>query len=124
MKLRDKIALVTGAGRGIGRAICARYIEEGAFVFVTDIDEAKARSVATELGQHAAALRLDVTSQESIDGMISAVVAQRGRLDILVNNAGIFDLAPIVEISRASYHRVLLSTSRACCSLCRRRRGR
>jgi NAD(P)-dependent dehydrogenase (short-subunit alcohol dehydrogenase family) len=42
MKLRDKIAVVTGAGRGIGRAICARYIEEGAFVFVTDIDEAKA----------------------------------------------------------------------------------
>jgi NAD(P)-dependent dehydrogenase (short-subunit alcohol dehydrogenase family) len=103
MKLRDKIAVVTGAGRGIGRAICARYIEEGAFVFVTDIDEAKARSVAT---QHAAALRLDVTSQESIDGMIAAVVAQRSRLDILVNNAGIFDLAPIVEISRASYHRV------------------
>jgi NAD(P)-dependent dehydrogenase (short-subunit alcohol dehydrogenase family) len=106
MKLRDKIAVVTGAGRGIGRAICARYIEEGAFVFVTDIDEAKARSVATVLGQHAAALRLDVTSQESIDGMIAAVVAQRNRLDILVNNAGIFDLAPIVEISRASYHRV------------------
>jgi galactitol 2-dehydrogenase len=97
MKLRDKIAVVTGAGRGIGRAICARYIEEGAFVFVTDIDEAKARSVATVLGQHAAALRLDVTSQESIDGMIAAVVAQRNRLDILVNNA---------EISRASYHRV------------------
>jgi NAD(P)-dependent dehydrogenase (short-subunit alcohol dehydrogenase family) len=106
MKLRNKVAVVTGAGRGIGRAICARYIEEGAFVFVTDIDEEKALTVATELGQRAMALRLDVTSQESIDGMIAAVVAQRGRLDILVNNAGIFDLAPIVEISRASYHRV------------------
>ncbi len=106
MKLRDKVAVVTGAGRGIGRAICARYVEEGAFVFVTDIDEAKARNVATELGQRAVALRLDVTSQDSIDGMIAAVAAQCGRLDILVNNAGIFDLAPIVEISRASYHRV------------------
>jgi NAD(P)-dependent dehydrogenase (short-subunit alcohol dehydrogenase family) len=51
-------------------------------------------------------LRLDVCSQESIDAMIAAVVAQRGRLDILVNNAGIFDLAPIVEITRESYHRV------------------
>ena len=54
----------------------------------------------------ATALRLDVCSQESIDAMIAAVVAQRGRLDILINNAGIFDLAPIVEISRESYHRV------------------
>jgi NAD(P)-dependent dehydrogenase (short-subunit alcohol dehydrogenase family) len=106
MKLQDKVAVVTGAGRGIGRAICARYIAEGAFVFVTDIDEAKARTVAGELGQRATPLRLDVTSQESIDAMIAAVVAQRGRLDIMVNNAGIFDLAPIVEIARESYHRV------------------
>jgi D-sorbitol dehydrogenase (acceptor) len=58
------------------------------------------------LGQQAAALKLDVTSQGSIDAMIQAVVAQQGRLDILVNNAGIFDLAPIVEITRESYRRV------------------
>ncbi len=59
MKLRDKVAVVTGAGRGIGRAICARYIEEGAFVFVTDIDETKARSVATEFSQR---VRMPTTS--------------------------------------------------------------
>src|SRR3984957_13547210 len=106
MKLQDKVAVVTGAGRGIGRAICGRYIAEGAFVFVTDVDETRARTVAAELGEHATALRLDVCSQESIDAMIAAVIAQRGRLDILVNNAGIFDLAPIVEITRESYHRV------------------
>ena len=106
MKLQDKVAVVTGAGRGIGRAICARYVAEGAFVFVTDIDQARAHAVAAELGQQAAALRLDITTQDSIDAMIAAVVAQRGRLDILVNNAGIFDLAPIVEITRESYHRV------------------
>jgi NAD(P)-dependent dehydrogenase (short-subunit alcohol dehydrogenase family) len=106
MKLRDKVAVVTGAGRGIGRAICARYVAEGAFVFVTDMDEAKARAVAGELGERATALKLDVTSQESIDTMIAAVAEQRGRLDILVNNAGIFDLAPITEITRESYHRV------------------
>jgi NAD(P)-dependent dehydrogenase (short-subunit alcohol dehydrogenase family) len=106
MKLRDKVAVVTGAGRGIGRAICARYVAEGAFVFVTDLDEVRARAVAADLGQRAAALRLDVTRQDSIDATIEAVVRQRGRLDILVNNAGIFDLAPIVEISRESYHRI------------------
>jgi NAD(P)-dependent dehydrogenase (short-subunit alcohol dehydrogenase family) len=106
MKLQGKIAVVTGAGRGIGRAICERYVEEGAFVFVTDVDEAQAQAVASALGKQAAALRLDVTSPESIDAMIRAVVARQGRLDILVNNAGIFDLAPIVEITRESYRRV------------------
>lgn len=106
MKLQGKIAVVTGAGRGIGRAVCERYAVEGAFVFVTDVDEEKAHIVASSIGSRAAALKLDVASQDSIDAMIAAVVAQQGRLDILVNNAGIFDLAPIVEITRESYHRV------------------
>ena len=106
MKLRDKVAMVTGAGRGIGRAICARYAAEGAFVFATDVDPAKAQAVADELGEQAGWLHLDVTRQDSIDVAIDGVVARRGRLDILVNNAGLFDLAPITEISRESYHRV------------------
>jgi NAD(P)-dependent dehydrogenase (short-subunit alcohol dehydrogenase family) len=106
MKLQGKIAVVTGAARGIGLAICERYVAEGAFVFVTDVDEAKAQAAAASMGAQAAALPLDVTSQDSIDAMITAVVARQGRLDILVNNAGIFDLAPIVEITRESYHRV------------------
>jgi D-sorbitol dehydrogenase (acceptor) len=106
MKLQGKIAVVTGAARGIGQAICERYAAEGAFVFVTDIDAAKARTVAASLGAQAAALRLDVTSQASIDVMIAEVIEQQGRLDILVNNAGIFDLAPIVEITSESYQRV------------------
>jgi len=106
MKLQGKIAVVTGGGRGIGGAICERYVQEGAFVFVTDVDEAQAQAVASALGAQAAALKLDVTSQDSIDAMISAVIARQGRLDILVNNAGIFDLAPIVEITRESYRQV------------------
>ncbi len=106
MKLQGKIAVVTGAARGIGRAICERYVAEGAFVFVTDVDEEKAHAVAASMGVQAAALKLDVTSQQSIDDMIRAVVAQQGRLDILVNNAGLFDLAPIVDITHESYRRI------------------
>jgi D-sorbitol dehydrogenase (acceptor) len=106
MKLQGKIAVVTGAARGIGRAICERYAAEGAFVFVTDVDEAKAASVASALGANAAALKLDVTDPASIDAMVAAVAARKGRLDILVNNAGIFDLAPILEITRESYRKV------------------
>jgi len=106
MKLQGKIAVVTGAARGIGRAICERYVREGAYVFVTDVDEEKAQAVAASMGAQAAALKLDVTSQQSIDAMITAVVGQQGRLDILVNNAGIFDLAPILDITRESYRRL------------------
>ncbi len=106
MKLQGKVAVVTGAARGIGQAICERYAAEGAFVFVTDIDLAKARTVAASLGARAAALWLDVTSQSSIDTVMAEVIEQQGRLDILVNNAGIFDLAPIVEITSESYQRV------------------
>jgi D-sorbitol dehydrogenase (acceptor) len=106
MKLQGKVAVVTGAARGIGHAICERYVNEGAFVFVTDIDLAKARTVAAPLGTQAAALWLDVTSQSSIDTVMADVIEQQGRLDILVNNAGIFDLAPIVEITSESYQKV------------------
>jgi len=106
MKLQGKIAVVTGAARGIGRAVCERYATEGAFVYVTDLDEPRARAVASAIGARAAALQLNVTDQQSIDAMIAAVVARHGRLDILVNNAGIFDLAPVVDITRESYHRV------------------
>ena len=106
MKLQGKVAVITGAARGIGRAICERYAQEGASVVVTDRDETAARAVASAIGPHATALRLDVTSQDSIDATVAGVVAQHGRLDVLVNNAGLFDLAPIVEITRESYRRL------------------
>ena len=106
MRLAGKSALVTGAARGIGRAVAERYVREGARVAVADLDEGAARAAATAIGEGAIALGMDVTRQESIDVAIAAAVSAFGRLDILVNNAGIFDLAPIVEITRESYRRV------------------
>ena len=106
MKLNDKVAVITGAARGIGKAIAERYVKEGAKVVIADLSEEGAKQVASVLGPNALGLKLDVTKQELIDATIAATVAHFGRLDILVNNAGLFDLAPIVEISRESYHRV------------------
>ena len=106
MRLRGKVALVTGAARGIGRAIARRYAEEGASVVIADLDGAGAAAVAEEIGPQALGVRLDVTQPDSIAAAIAATVARFGRLDILVNNAGIFDLAPILDITRASYARV------------------
>lgn len=103
MRLHGKRALITGAARGIGRAFAEGYIREGAEVVIGDIDIARARETAAEIG--ASALQLDVTSQESIDAAMEAMKALGG-IDILINNAAIFTAAPIVEIDRATYQRV------------------
>ena len=103
MKLQDKVAIVTGGARGIGAAICRRYAEEGARVVVADILEGEARALAEEIGRGAFGVRLDVTDRRSIDAMVAEVVQKAGGIDILVNNAAIFDMAPLLEITEASY---------------------
>jgi NAD(P)-dependent dehydrogenase (short-subunit alcohol dehydrogenase family) len=105
MKLKDKVAIVTGGARGIGAAICQRYAEEGARVVVADILEAEATETARAIGHDAFAVAFDATQRASIDAMVQAVVARAGRIDILVNNAAIFDMAPFLEITEESYDR-------------------
>jgi D-sorbitol dehydrogenase (acceptor) len=106
MRLDRKVAVITGGARGIGRAIAERYAAEGARVVVADLLQAEAEQLAARLGGGAIGLKLDVTRQDSIDRMVQATVAEAGRIDILVNNAAVFDLAPIMEITRDSYRRV------------------
>jgi NAD(P)-dependent dehydrogenase (short-subunit alcohol dehydrogenase family) len=92
----DKIAIVTGGGRGIGRGIATVLAHNGADVVVADIILDNARSVAAEildLGRESMAQHMDVTVQESVDGMVEAVLGRFGRIDILVNNAGIVGAA-------------------------------
>ncbi|MDZ7872190.1 MAG: L-iditol 2-dehydrogenase [Rhizobium sp.] len=106
-RLSGKSAIITGSARGIGRAFAEAYIREGATaVAIADIDFDRASATAAEIGPAAYAVRIDVSDQASIDAAIAACVERAGGIDILVNNAAIFDLAPIVEISRKSYQRV------------------
>ncbi|KAA0595289.1 D-sorbitol dehydrogenase (acceptor) [Azospirillum lipoferum] len=105
-RLDGKSAIVTGAARGIGRAFAAAYVAEGATVAIADINLAAAEKAAAEIGPGAYAAALDVTSQSSIDAAVAAVVERAGGVDILINNAALFDLAPIVEITRESYDRL------------------
>jgi len=105
-RLSGKSALITGAARGIGRAFAERYVAEGARVAIGDINLAGAEAAAAEIGPSAYAVELDVTDQGSIDTALAAVETRSGGLDILINNAALFDLAPIVEISRESYDRL------------------
>jgi NAD(P)-dependent dehydrogenase (short-subunit alcohol dehydrogenase family) len=106
MRLEGKSALITGAARGIGAAFAKAYVAEGATVAIGDIAVERAEATAAEIGPQAYAVQLDVTDQASIDAAFAAVVERAGGLDILVNNAALFDMAPIVEISRDSYERL------------------
>ena len=103
MKLKDKVAIVTGGARGIGAAICRRYADEGARVVVADLLEAEATALAQEIGRGAFGIALDVTKRASIDAVVRESVAKAGGIDILVNNAGVFEMAPILEITEASF---------------------
>ena len=104
-RLAGKYAAVTGGAGGIGRAIAARYAAEGARVCIADIAPDAAAKAAAEIGQEAHACPLDVTRRASIEAFVQ-FTEERGGLDILVNNAAIFDLAPILSITEASFDRV------------------
>lgn len=98
--------MVTGAARGIGRAFCEAYAREGARVAIADIDLEMAQAAASEIGDAAIATHIDVRDAASIDAAIAEVVSRFGHIDILVNNAAVFDLDPIVDITRESYSRL------------------
>ena len=105
-RLDGKSALITGAARGIGRGFAAAYVREGATVAIADINLEAAKTAAAEIGDRAYAVQLDVSSQDSIDAAIKAVVAKAGKLDILINNAALFDAAETVDITRTSFDRL------------------
>jgi D-sorbitol dehydrogenase (acceptor) len=103
MKLKDKVAVITGGARGIGAATARRFADEGARVVVADRLAADAEALAGEIGRGAVALSVDVTSLASIEAMTTAAVERTGGIDILVNNAGVFDMAPVVDVTEASW---------------------
>lgn len=119
-KLDDKIAIVTGAGQGIGKAIAEKLAAEGATVVVTDVNEATAKETADGIGGGAVGIRTDVTSRESVSAMVEQVKSQFGRIDVLVNNAGWDKASPFVDSDPADWDRVIqinlygvLNTSKA-----------
>ena len=105
-RLEGKSALITGAARGIGAAFAKAYAAEGARVAIADLDMARARDTAAQLGPQVHAVYLDVTNEASIKEAVRSSDEHFGGIDILVNNAALFDAAPIVEITRESYDRL------------------
>ncbi len=107
-RLEGKVALVTGAGSGIGEAIAHRFADDGATVIVVDINDVPAKTVANDIGPAAHAEVADVGDPESVRELIERVVAEHGRLDIAVNNAGIGGAsAPVAEYPFESWRQVM-----------------
>ena len=105
-RLEGKIAIITGGAKGIGKAFCERFVAEGAYVIIADIDKDAAESLSKSLGDKAHAVHLDVRCQDSINEMIKQTKQQFGPPSVLINNAALFTLAPITDISREDYHKV------------------
>src|ERR1700730_13854925 len=123
-RLFDQVALVTGAGRGIGQAIACAFAAEGAQVVVADVDADAASATANAIasgGAKALIVPTDVTSPDAQDRLFARVREAFSRLDILVNNAGIFHVAPLLDFPLEPWRRVfavnldgaLLATQRA-----------
>ena len=110
MELEGQAAIVTGAGRGIGRAIALELAQLGADVAVAELDAAGVERTAEEvraLGRRAVAIQTDVTRQADLDAMTSQTLEQFGRIDVLVNNAGIYRAAPALEIDEAHWDAIM-----------------
>jgi 3-oxoacyl-[acyl-carrier protein] reductase len=110
LNLADKVVLVTGAGRGIGRAIAESFLQEGASVVATDIDEASVswiRTASQEAGAPGMASGCDVRSDDSVRGAVAATLERFGRIDVLINNAGVLGEGLIEEVDSATWSFVL-----------------
>lgn len=109
MRLRDKVAVVTGGASGIGKAMCHAFAAEGARIAVVDIDEQKGKAVVAELPASAKAIfvRTDISDSSSVDAMAREVDKQFGRIDILANNVGVRIVKTFLEHTDADWNKMI-----------------
>jgi NAD(P)-dependent dehydrogenase (short-subunit alcohol dehydrogenase family) len=110
MKLKGQVAIVTGAGQGIGEAIALAFAREGAAVVVDDINPKTARKVAkgiNERGGTALAIKADVSNADEVNILVEKTMEHFKKIDILVNNAGIIKIAPVLELTEADWDDVI-----------------
>lgn len=111
MKFQEKITLITGAARGVGKVIAEEFAEEGATVVINDVDIKEAEKVArliSSRGFEALALKADVSDSAEVESMVDKIIKRWGRIDILVNNAAVFaDSISIVDLDEKEWNRVM-----------------
>ena len=114
MRLRDKVAIVTGGASGFGAGIVRKFVAEGARVVIADRNLEGALDLALQMGEHARALRVDVADATDVRLMMEAAELHFGRLDILVNNAGVTHLPqPLEDVSEDDFDRIVAVNMKA-----------
>ena len=103
--LESKIAVITGGGRGIGKATAQLFTNEGATVVIAEFDEVSGQSTANELGAHF--IKTDISNEESVNALFNFVSSEFGQLDILVNNAGILADSTLIKLDPNSFDAVI-----------------
>ena len=103
MKLENKVAVITGAGRGMGHAMAVRFAQEGAQVVVAETDRASAEQTFAEIGKQGLLMLADISKVAEIDGLIEQTVAKLGRIDILINNAGVTKSLGFFDVTEADW---------------------
>jgi len=98
MRLENKVALITGGAAGIGKATASRFVQEGAKVFIGDVDEQSGLNTAAEFGENCHFSVVDVADRQNVQDWVEQVIDEAGRVDILVNNAGILRDATLVKV--------------------------
>lgn len=110
MRLLDKVAIITGGGRGIGEATAKKFVQEGAKVVIADINQDDIERTVSELlamGGEASGVIVDVTNSESVNNMVTSTVERYGKLDILVNNAGITMDSTLLKMTEDQWDKVI-----------------
>lgn len=110
MRLKDKVAIITGAASGIGLAACERFLEEGAKVVLADFNETegvKQTRILKANGYDPYFIQVDVSNKESVDQLIMKTIEKYGKIDILINNAGITEDATLIKMESEQFDRVL-----------------
>ena len=109
-RMKDRITIVTGAAKGLGRGIARVFAAEGATLVIADIDARAGEATAAELAKNARGgvefVQTDVTSRDSCDAAVRAVLEEHGRVDVLVNNAGVYPQAALDEMTEADWDSV------------------
>ena len=105
--LKDKICIVTGGGRGIGRATAEKFVNEGAVVYIAEFDESTGSAAADDLGEQCSFIKADVSDAESVKSMIEKVKNDHGRIDVIVNNAGILQDQTLEKMKEDQFDQVI-----------------